>query len=65
MVAGGTLFQTYSKNPAAAFDNAARLARRRALASELAPEIAPAGRWLVRTAPDIEADIAAITRAAL
>ena len=64
-VAGGALFRTYSKNPAAAFDNATRLARRRSLASELAPEIAEAERWLARQAPDIDAALAAISGAAL
>jgi len=39
-VAAGELFATYSKNPAQAFDNAARIARRAALERELAPELA-------------------------
>ena len=64
-VADGPLFQTYSKNAGAAFDNAARLARRRALASDLAPEIAAAERWLARAAPDIATVMAKLARAAL
>lgn len=51
MVAGA-LFSTYSKNPAQAFDNTARLTRRERLASELADELAVADAWIERHAPD-------------
>lgn len=51
----GPLFATYSKNPALAFDNAARLARRAKLEAALGPEIASADAWLVREAKDAEA----------
>jgi len=45
-IASGPLFNTYAKNPAAAFDNAARLARRAATAKTLAPEIGAARGWV-------------------
>ena len=51
----GPLFATYSKNPALAFDNAARLARREALEPALAAEIGAARHWLDRTAGDLDA----------
>jgi hypothetical protein len=41
-IMSGELFSRYSKNPNVAFDNAARHERRRALAAEVAPEIAEA-----------------------
>lgn len=44
----GPLFATYSKNPDVAFDNAARLARRVALETQLAGEIAHAEAWIDR-----------------
>jgi hypothetical protein len=46
----GPLFATYSKNPAMAFDNAARVARRAALERSLADELAQAQLWIERTA---------------
>lgn len=52
VVAQGPLFATYSKNPALAFDNAARLARRDALAGELADELRLAHGWIELNAPD-------------
>jgi hypothetical protein len=63
-VTSGPLFGTYSKNPAHAFDNAARLARRDALAVELAGELQLAQSWIARNAADasaIEAQLAAVT----
>ncbi|HEU0098659.1 MAG TPA: hypothetical protein VFQ67_07770 [Allosphingosinicella sp.] len=42
----GPLFSTYSKNPEQAFDNEARLARRRELEAPLAGEIAEACGWV-------------------
>jgi hypothetical protein len=42
----GPLFSTYSKNPEVAFDNDARLARRRDLERELSGELAEAERWV-------------------
>ncbi len=61
----GPLFNTYSKNPAHAFDNAARLARRAAVAAEIGGEIAEAERWLAANAPDAETVKAAIRARAL
>jgi len=43
---GGPLFATYSKNPAVAFDNRERLARRAKLAVLLEPELERAEAWL-------------------
>ena len=57
----GPLFATYSKNPALAFDNGARLARREALEPALAGEIDAAPRWLDRTAAD-HAALSAVVR---
>ncbi len=51
----GPLFNTYSKNPAQPFDNAARLARRDALAAEIAGELAAAEAWIDGSAPDVRA----------
>lgn len=45
-IMSGDLFSRYSKNPSVAFDNAARHERRRALAAELAPEIAEARAYV-------------------
>lgn len=61
----GPLFTTYSKRPDAAFDNAARLARRAALAQELAGELAEARRWADRAAPGLPALEQRIAAAAL
>ena len=45
-VVAGSLFNTYSKNPAIAFDNQSRLALRAATAHALQDEITAASRWL-------------------
>ena len=55
-IVAGALFSTYSKNPAIAFDNMERLARRAALETLLAAEIVQAQRWIEPRA--IEADAA-------
>ena len=44
----GPLFATYSKNPAFAFNNEARLGRQAALANTLAPDIERARQWVGR-----------------
>ncbi len=61
----GPLFATYSKNPAHAFDNAARLARRAALGPEVEEDIARAVAWLERHAPDAAEVSASVAEAAL
>ncbi len=60
-VVSGPLFSTYSKNPAHAFDNAARLERRAAMAEVLGDEIAEAQNWVERNAPDAD-DLAAVIK---
>jgi hypothetical protein len=45
-IMAGALFSRYSKNPQVAFDNAARHERRRAVAADLAPEIAEARAYV-------------------
>ena len=50
-IADGPLFSTYAKHPVAAFDNADRLARREAVATAFAAEIAAARRWLESRLP--------------
>jgi hypothetical protein len=45
-IVNGPLFATYAKNPAFAFDNAARVARRNEAATALAPELAAARQWV-------------------
>ena len=42
----GPLFATYSKNPEVAFDNDARMARRRELEASLSDEIRGAQAWV-------------------
>ncbi len=64
-VAAGPLFTTYSKRPGTAFDNAARLERRAALAVELAEELADVRTLALADAPDLAALEARIARAAL
>lgn len=59
------MFSTYSKNPAVPFDNAARVARRTALAASLAGEVEQAKRWIERTAGKPEEATAALERVAL
>ena len=61
----GPLFSSYSKNPALAFDNAARVRRNRALMTELADEIAAAESWLAGNASDAAGCMAAVSDAAL
>jgi hypothetical protein len=56
------LFNTYSKNPAQAFDNAARLERRAAVEEQIAGEIELAERWIAGNATDAAAVVAAIRR---
>lgn len=56
----GPLFNTYSKNPAHAFGNADRLARREAVAAEVAAEIADAEGWIAANANDAAETLAAI-----
>ena len=46
----GPLFATYSKNPAVAFDNDARLARRAELERSLTPELEQAQSWIEQRA---------------
>ncbi len=50
-IAKSALFSSYAKNPAAAFDNADRLARRTALATALAAEVAAAQAWVAMRLP--------------
>ncbi len=61
----GPLFATSAKNPAVAFDNAARIARRSAIASDLTAELAAAEIWLEAAAPDLADLNATIAAAAL
>jgi hypothetical protein len=61
----GPLFGTYSKRPGMAFDNAARLERRIALARELAGELAEARGWAEAAASDCAALEQRIAAAAL
>lgn len=59
-VAHGSLFATYAKNPAVAFENADRIERRNALRPRLEPELAAAHDWLSRNADDLPMVIAAL-----
>lgn len=61
----GPLFTRYSKNPAQAFDNAARQARSQALLPQLAGEIASAEAWLARNGTDAPEALARLENAAL
>lgn len=61
----GPLFATYSKNPAASFDNAARQSVKQRSAQELAGEIAQAERWLAAHAPDAESLVDLLAASAL
>jgi len=58
-IAAGSLFSTYSKNPQLAFDNAARVVRRRELELSLEPEIGQAQRWLDEQREDAAAAVIA------
>lgn len=53
-IVSGPLFSTYSKNPEASFDNAARQSLKQRNACELAGEIAVAERWLAANAADAD-----------
>lgn len=64
-VATGPLFAAYSKNPAQAFDNAARRARTQALAPTLAREIAQAQAWIAQHGADAPIALRRIEAAAL
>jgi hypothetical protein len=61
----GPLFNTYSKNTAHAFDNAARLARRDRLVGQISGEIAEAERWIATNACNADAVVATVVNAAL
>jgi hypothetical protein len=61
----GPLFNSYSKNPAHAFDNMARLARKDRLATQMVNEIAHAEKWIGSNAPDAGTVLAQLERAAL
>lgn len=56
----GPLFTTYSKNPALAFDNAARIARSAEVERAIAPELDAAQAWITRTAAGSSPDSALI-----
>lgn len=62
----GPLFATYAKNPALAFDNAARIARRAEVEQAILPELDAAEAWVARHAarssPDDALVEAALTR---
>lgn len=51
-IVAGPLFATYSKNPAFAFSNTARVERQATLANSLAPDIERARRWVIRQSDD-------------
>ena len=59
-VATGPLFATYSKNPAIAFDNDARIQRKGETDRVLTDEIAAADRWLARYRPAADAALAGL-----
>jgi hypothetical protein len=61
----GPLFNTYSKNPEHAFDNAARQARRLVLGRDLSGEIKEAERWIETNGADAQAALRTLTGAAL
>lgn len=60
----GPLFNTYSKNPEIAFDNAARIARSAEVETAIAPELDAAEAWIARHAAGSSPDLA-LTEAAL
>ncbi len=64
-VIAGPLFASYSKNPALAFDNTARLQRREALAPSLAQDITAANAWVTQHGTDVSAVIHALEAKAL
>lgn len=57
-IVAGPLFATYSKNPAMAFDNDARVARRDELQAMIGGELAEAEAWIGEGTGDAEAVIA-------
>lgn len=61
----GPLFASYSKNPAVAFDNQARLDRRLDLAPALSNEIARAQAWIAQHGLDAPAVLATLRAATL
>jgi hypothetical protein len=61
----GPLFATYSKNPSLAFDNSARVERRKALATTLETEIAAGEAWIARDGPDATSALNKLADAAL
>jgi hypothetical protein len=61
----GPLFASYSKNPAQAFDNAARLARRQALMPSLGRELGQARAWLEHHGTDAASALEKLKGAAL
>jgi hypothetical protein len=61
----GPLFNTYSKSPAQAFDNAARIGRNLALATSLASDLDVAQSWVETNAADIKSTMATVTSKAL
>jgi hypothetical protein len=65
VITKGPLFATYSKNPSVAFDNAARVQRRQALASTLETEIAAGEAWIARQGPDATSALNTLADAAL
>jgi len=64
-IVAGPLFATYSKNPAVAFDNAARITRRSELERSLQGEISEAEAWIASHGADGDAAIAGIAGATL
>ena len=61
----GPLFSTYSKNPALAFDNAARLARRAEVGRTIAAELDKAEAWVSQQAGSAPPEAALVERALL
>lgn len=64
-IVAGPIFSTYSKNPAAAFANADRIARRAQLEATLAGELDQAGEWLARHGPDVDDLMLTLAKAVL
>lgn len=64
-IIAGPLFTTYSKNPDVAFDNQARLARRRETEAAIADDLTAARRWIDGRASDAAQATAAITAVAI
>lgn len=61
----GPLFTTYSKNPAVSFGNAERLARRRGIELDLAPELDAAECWIAERETGTSTVLAALARISL